>query len=147
MNSIFESNGNDLLVARINHLTPESQPIWGKMSVDQMLKHCECAVNVAFGMEDLKVNFFMRLLGRLLKKKVFTSEFRKNSPTAKEFIFTATYDFEPSKNALIVAVQKFKAGPSAIVITQHPFWGKLTEEDWNTLMWKHLDHHLKQFGV
>ena len=61
--------------------------------------------------------------------------------------FTATYDFEASKNGLIVAVQKFKAGPSTIIITQHPFWGKLTEEDWNTLMWKHLDHHLKQFGV
>jgi hypothetical protein len=69
MNSIFESKGNDLLVARINQLTPESQPIWGKMSVDQMLKHCECAVNVAFGMENLKVNFFYALVRSSFKKE------------------------------------------------------------------------------
>ncbi|HHT9020342.1 TPA: DUF1569 domain-containing protein [Flavobacterium psychrophilum] len=32
-------------------------------------------------------------------------------------------------------------------MTDHPFWGKMTDDDWNKLMWNHVDHHLRQFGV
>ena len=147
MSSIFNKADNDLLIARINNLTPESQALWGKMSVDQMLKHTEAAVAVAFAEKELKVNFLMRLLGKILKKKVFNNDFQKNSPTAAEFVFTSTYDFEKAKAALIDKFSRFAAGEESITLTEHPFWGKMTSEDWNTLMWKHMDHHLRQFGV
>jgi hypothetical protein len=59
-----------------------------------------------------------------------------------------TYDFELAKQELIGKFSRFASeGPAAIKIKKHPFWGNMTEEDWNTLMWKHLDHHLRQFGV
>jgi hypothetical protein len=89
----------------------------------------------------------MRFLGKLMKNKVFNSEFRKNSPTAKEFIFTESYDFETSKNELIKNFSRFAEGHEVIKLTNHPFWGKMTYEDWDKLMWKHVDHHLMQFGV
>ncbi len=147
MASIFIPEDNQIIISRINSLTPESNAQWGKMTVDQMFKHCTEAVNVAFGVNELKVNFLMKLLGKMLKNKVFNSEFGKNSPTAKEFIFTDKYDFEASKNELIEAFGKFSEGHQSIKLTKHPFWGKMTYEDWDKLMWKHLDHHLKQFGV
>ena len=147
MSSIFNKADNDLIIARINNLTPESQALWGKMRVDQMLKHTEAAVAVAFGEKDLKVNFLMKLLGKMLKNKVFNSDFKTNSPTAAEFIFTSTYDFEISKAALIEKFSRFANGEQSITLTVHPFWGKMTSEDWSTLMWKHMDHHLRQFGV
>jgi Protein of unknown function (DUF1569) len=148
MKSIYNAVDNAAMIARINTLTPESNALWGKMTVDQMFKHTTGALLVAFGEQKLKVNFLMRLLGRMLKKKVFNSAaFKKNSPTASEFIFTEQYDFETSKKELIENFSRFANGKEVIKTMNHPFWGKLTYEDWDKLMWKHLDHHLRQFGV
>jgi hypothetical protein len=148
MNSIYDKASNEAIIARIHQLTPESQGLWGLMNVDQMLKHCSAAVDVAFGQKEVNVSFLMKVLGRVAKKKVFNNEFLHNSPTAKEFVFMETYDFELAKKELIEKFSRFASeGPAAIKIKKHPFWGNMTEEDWNTLMWKHLDHHLRQFGV
>ena len=89
----------------------------------------------------------MRLLGRLLKNKAFNSDFGKNSPTAKEFRITGHSDLEKSRAQLIACVQEFAKGTSVITIMHHPFWGKMSFEDWDKLMYRHLDHHLRQFGV
>jgi Protein of unknown function (DUF1569) len=149
MNSIYDKASNDAMVARINKLTTENKPLWGKMNPAQMCKHCTLASDVAFGKGDLKVNFVMRLLGRMLKKKVFYGgEMGKNSPTAKEFIITDTLDLEKTKADFIANYSRFaNEGKSSIKLMDHPFWGKLTYEDWDALMWKHTDHHLRQFGV
>ena len=87
MNSIFDKASNEAIILRIHQLTPESQGLWGLMNVDQMLKHCSAAVDVAFGQKEVKVSFLMKVLGRVAKKKVFSNEFLHNSPTAKEFVF------------------------------------------------------------
>ncbi|WP_428225801.1 DUF1569 domain-containing protein [Flavobacterium sp.] len=147
MKSIYNPNDNQELIARIEKLTPESRALWGKMSVDQMLKHTSSASEVAFGEMLLNINFFMRFLGSMMKNKIFNSEFKKNSPTAPEFIFKEKYDFETVKNELISNVQRLGNGHQTITVMNHPFWGKMTYEDWDKLMWKHIDHHLRQFGV
>jgi small-conductance mechanosensitive channel len=147
MKNIFNTTDNQEIITRINKLTSESQALWGKMSVDQMCKHVNEAIIVAFGENTIKVNFIFRLLGRMMKNKVFNSEFQKNSPTAKEFIFTDKYDFEASRNELIKNFSRFAEGHQSIKLMNHPFWGKMTYDDWNKLMWNHVDHHLRQFGV
>jgi hypothetical protein len=147
MSSIYNASDNQEIIARINKLTPESQAVWGKMSVDQMCKHTNEALIVAFGENEIKVNFLMKFLGKMLKNKVFNSDFGKNSPTAKEFIFTDKYDFDASKNELAKNFDRFTEGHQSIKLVNHPFWGKMTHEDWDKLMWKHVDHHLRQFGV
>lgn len=89
----------------------------------------------------------MKLLGRMLKKSVLNNAFKHNSPTAPEFIYRGSYDFEASRQKLIENYSKLANGYHHIVVHNHPFWGKLTQEDWNKLLWKHTDHHLRQFGV
>ncbi|WP_298140519.1 DUF1569 domain-containing protein [Flavobacterium sp.] len=147
MSSIYNKTDNDAIISRINKLTFESKAVWGKMTVDQMLKHTNEAVIVAFGENEIKVNFLMKFLGKMIKNKIFNSEFKKNSPTAKEFIFTDKYDFESSRNELIKNFSRFAEGENSIKLTNHPFWGKMSSEDWDKLMWKHVDHHLRQFDV
>lgn len=149
MNSIYDKASNNSMIARINKLTPESKALWGKMNAAQMCRHCAIAIDIAFGKGDLKVNFLMKLLGKMLKKKVFYGgEMGKNSPTAKEFIITEDLDLEKTKAELITNFSRFASeGKSVIKTINHPFWGKMTYEDWDALMWKHTDHHLKQFGV
>lgn len=149
MNSIYDKATTDDYIERINKLTPESKGQWGKMTVDQMLSHCEAPIDFAFGNLPIKTNFFMRLLGKMVKGKMLKSnEFNKNSPTAPAFIRTGTYDFEQSKKDLIAKVNTFsELGKSAIKNTNHPFFGEMTHEEWSQLHTMHLEHHLKQFGV
>lgn len=149
MNSIYNKTSCDVIISRINQLNLESKALWGKMTVDQMVHHCKLATDVAFGKMDLKVNFLMKFLGKMLKKKVFYGgDMGKNSPTAKEFIIREHFDLETEKKALIANLNLFATeGKSSITLTNHPFWGKMSHEDWDTLMGKHLDHHLRQFGV
>jgi hypothetical protein len=147
MSSIYNKADNEAMIARIKSLRPDSKPLWGKMTVDQMCKHSNAAIQVAFGKQDLKINFLMRILGRMLKNKAFNSDFGKNSPTAKEFIFEGSYDFESSRKELAESIAQFAQGTQVIKVMDHPFWGKMTYEDWDKLMWRHTDHHLRQFGV
>ncbi|NHM04207.1 DUF1569 domain-containing protein [Flavobacterium celericrescens] len=148
MNSIYDKASNEAIIARINQLTSETEGLWGKMNVDQMFKHCSAAIDVAFGEKEVKVSLMMKILGRVAKNKVLNNEFLHNSPTAKEFIFIETYDFEASKKEFIERFSRFSnEGKSAIKTMNHPFWGKMTYEDWDKLMWRHVDHHLRQFGV
>ena len=147
-NSIYSKSDTEKIIARIQLLTNENIALWGTMNVDQMLKHCSAAVDVAYGEKVVEVKWMMKLLGRLVKNKVFNSEFQKNSPTAKEFVFSESYDLEASKLELIQKYSRFSnEGKESIIVMNHPFWGKMSYEDWDKLMWKHIDHHLRQFGV
>lgn len=149
MDSLFNKTGNDAIIQRIQSLTAESQPLWGKMNVAQMLSHCQAPLDVAFGDVKLKSNIIFLLLGRILKKKILASpRFKKNSMTEPSFIRTGEYDFDKTKTELIVKVSRFaQEGTACIKIEKHPFFGKMSFEDWDNLQWKHLNHHLKQFGV
>jgi hypothetical protein len=147
MSSIYDKIDNQSIIDRINILSPDSKPIWGKMSVDQMLKHTNETIIISFGERKIKVNFIVRLLGKISKRSTLNFGFKKNSPTAKELIFTGKYDFDQAKTELIKNFGRFTEKPVPIKIMNHPFWGRMTYKDWNKLMWKHIDHHLKQFGV
>ena len=149
MKSIFNAEDNQEIINRINNLTPHSKAQWGKMSVDQMLSHCVAPIDLAFGDLPLKANFIMQLLGKMLKSKILKSpEFKKNSPTAPSFIRTESYDFDETRNELIEKVKRFSAeGQNAIKNQTHPFFGKMTYDEWDKLHFMHLDHHLNQFGV
>ena len=149
MSSIYNKTDNNLIIERINKLTPESKGLWGKMTVDQMLSHCQAPLDFTFGKLPMKANFIMRIFGKMLKKKVFGStEFKKNSPTAPAFIRTEAYDFEATKKGLIERINVFsELGKDAVKSTNHPFFGELTYDEWDQMHTMHLDHHLRQFGV
>lgn len=149
MNSIFHPEGNKKLIERIESLTPITHNEWGTMNVSQMLVHCQMPIKVAFGELKLKGGIMAFLFGKRAKKN-FTSNkpIKKNMPTAKEFIIKGHPDFEKSKSELISMISKFAAeGPHAIKVKKHPFFGPLTNEEWDKMQWGHLDHHLKQFGA
>ncbi|HEY3250275.1 MAG TPA: DUF1569 domain-containing protein [Ignavibacteria bacterium] len=149
MKSLFDTSVNLEIIGRINKLTSGSKAEWGKMTVSQMLSHCRVPLESAFGEVKLKRNPIGVLLGPIAKKSIFKDEpFKKNLPTDKNFIFKDDRNFDEEKIKLTEKVQKFAAsGPDGITKDPHPFFGKLTVNQWDMLMWKHLDHHLRQFGV
>ena len=149
MPTLFNAADNNEILKRIHHLNSTSQPLWGKMSVSQMLAHCQQPLKVGFGELKLKRTLIGILFGSMAKKK-FMGEggFGKNLPTDKSFIFKEDKNFEEEKARLVQLIQRFAAdGPNGLTDAIHPFFGKMTPDEWSILSWKHLDHHLTQFGV
>ena len=149
MNNLFNQSDVSQILERIGKLTPGSQRQWGKMNVAQMLAHCNISIETALGKNIIKPLFIGRIIGSFLKPKVLSEKpFGKNSPTDKSYIFKEDLKFEEEKSTTIATIKKFfEGGPSQCTIHPHPFFGKFTPEEWAVFQWKHLDHHLRQFGV
>ena len=144
--NLFDTTGKQEIIDRINKLTPQSQRQWGKMDAGQMLAHCQMPLGVAIGKHKLKRNFFLSLIGPLFKKQLYNDKpFKRSLPTDKSFIMTDAKDFEKEKEGLLQMIDSFSE--STMSDEPHPFFGKLTKEEWSKGTWKHLDHHLQQFGV
>jgi hypothetical protein len=150
MKSLFNSEGIKEVIERINRLTPDSKAEWGKMNAPQMLAHVCQSFRTATGELKLKRVLIGKLFGSFAKKKYITGEgpFSKNSPTDKTFIITGDRDFETEKKTLLALIEKFRnAGAEGVTKEAHPFFGEMSPGEWDRLMYKHLDHHLRQFGV
>jgi hypothetical protein len=148
MKSLFNKQDNREIIDRINKLTPETQRVWGTMSVDQMLAHCQPSLKVALGELKLKHSLIGKLFGKIAKRKLVDEKpFKKSLPTAPEFKAPNKAVFNEEKTKLINLLERFQqAGPEGLMKAPHPFFGPLTEQEWDILQWKHLDHHLRQFG-
>lgn len=150
MNSLFDPADNNEIVTRIHRLDPAAQPQWGKMTVAQMLAHIQQPLRVGFGELKLKRGFVGFLFGGATKRKIISPSggFTPNMPTDKSFVITDERNFEEEKKKLVVLVQRFaETGPEGLTKEAHPFFGDLTSQEWDILQWKHLDHHLRQFGA
>jgi len=145
--NLFDPEVKREIINRINRLTPDSKPLWGKMNVSQMLAHLQVPIGVAVGRHKLKRSLFGKIMGPIARPMLYNHKpFRRALPTDKSFIMTGTDKvFETEKMNLLHMVQGFSE--SALVNEPHPFFGKLTAEQWSKGTWKHLDHHLQQFGV
>jgi len=134
------------IIARINKLNASTPAQWGKMNVSQMMAHCQAQLRVALGDEKLKQTFLGLIFGRFVKKTLLEEKpFSKNLPTAPSFLVKQNPEFEIEKNKLVGMITRFTA--DTITKEPHPFFGKMNFDEWSMGTWKHLDHHLKQFGV
>jgi hypothetical protein len=135
------------IIDRINKLTPQSQRQWGKMNVGQMLAHCQMPMSIALGSHTIKGHWLMRLILPLFKKTLYDEKpWKQSLPTDKSFIMTGkAKEFDKEKNQLLDMVNRFRE--ANMINDEHPVFGRLTKEQWSKATWKHLDHHLKQFGV
>ncbi len=149
MSSIFNPAHSAELVDRLNKLTSESKPLWGKMNVSQMLAHLQQPLKVSLGEQKLKRSFVGLLFGKMAKKKMLGENgFGKNLPTDPNFIIKGDRHFEQERTATIEYLTRLTSGGADVLTKEaHPFFGKMTENDWDKLNWMHIDHHLRQFGV
>lgn len=144
--SLFDPVAKQELIERLEKLTPETQRVWGKMNVAQMLAHLQRPVGVALGTHTVKGNFMMRLIMPFFKSMLYDNKpYNKGLPTDKTFIIADQRDFEKEKAILLQMLHQFT--PENMATEVHPVFGRMTKENWSKAMWKHVDHHLKQFGV
>lgn len=149
MKTIFDGVTHEELIERIGRLTPESERLWGKMTASQMMEHTARALEMATGQKPMKQMFLGKLIGWAVKPG-FISErpMPKNAPTGPSLKIQNDPDFEPTRDKLKGLITDFYGlGESGTDGNIHGFFGSLTGKQWGETQYKHVDHHLQQFGV
>jgi hypothetical protein len=151
MKTLFETASVSEVKERLARLRPDSQRFWGKMNAAQAIAHCSNSMEWAVGDRvPQPAPLVGRILGKLIKPLAIGNDrpIRRNSPTAKELVVRGERDLETERARLCGLIDRFAAaGPKGCTQQPHSFFGRLTPEEWANLTYKHLDHHLRQFGV
>jgi len=150
MKNLFVETDAEELKTRLALLKPDSRHLWGRMSVAQALAHCCLGMQTGTGELRPPRVLIGRILGPIIKPKVVgdDSPMRPNSPTAKALLVHSEPDFATEQARLSGLIDQFvTAGPQGCSTHPHAFFGPLTPDEWAILMYKHIDHHLRQFGV
>jgi hypothetical protein len=148
MKNLFTETDTREILDRLDRITPQSTREWGKMSVSKMLAHCSESMETATGNKHYPRVFIGRIFGPLARRSFFRDKpMPKGAPTDKHFIIVDEPEFYAQKQRLTGLIRSFAAGgPENASKYPHSFFGKLTPEEWGKLMYKHLDHHFRQFG-
>ena len=151
MKNLFEQSTFEETLNRVNKLSSTTKNEWGKMNVAQMLAHASTPLEYAIGDKKGKQSF-MGMIFKPFAKNVFFEEkpYKQNLPTAPEFKINPTdeKEFNAEKQKLVSLLNRFnKEGKSVAGNHEHLFLGKISADEWARTMYKHLDHHLRQFGA
>lgn len=150
MKNTFDKATTIDIIVRINSLSPKTTPKWGKMDTSKMLAHCNVVYEFIYDTKHPKPSGFKKWMLKTFVKNTVVSEkpYKRNSRTAPEFLIKSDKDFETEKNRLISYINKTQElGGSHFDNKESHSFGKLTLTQWNNMFYKHLDHHLTQFGV
>ncbi len=150
MGFILDKITLESFVIRANKVTNDQQPSWGKMNAGQMLQHLNKSIEFIFTDEKVKRMFAGRIIGKIILKKVLKSNdsLAKNSPTAPSFVASDSVEFEKEKSLFLERLKQLESIKEENLDGKiHPFFGEMTGNQWNILLFKHINHHLNQFNV
>ena len=150
MKNLFEVAMVDEVKQRMTQLRPDSRRLWGKMNAAQAVAHCTAGLELALGDRRPPRLLIGRIIGPMIKSKAFREDepMRRNSPTVQGLVVRDERDLDIERQRLCSMIDRFAAaGPQGCTAHPHSFFGRLTPEEWSMWMYKHLDHHLQQFGV
>ena len=150
MKHLFEAATVEEVKARMMHLRPDSERLWGTMNAPQAVAHCAAGLELAIGDRRPPQLWLGRIIGRIVKPMALGSDapMRRNSPTVPSIVVADERDLGAERDRLGALIERFAAaGPAGCTTHPHSFFGRLTPQEWAVLMYKHLDHHLRQFGV
>ncbi|MEO7536328.1 MAG: DUF1569 domain-containing protein [Ferruginibacter sp.] len=150
MENLLHPNDYEALLQRINTITSFSERRWGRMEPNQMILHLKDQLDIALGHMPAKAQgplLLHTIFGKYLA--LYVLPWRKGKlktplemdADLKGMVVT---NFESDKHLLLIRMKEFIAAPS---FSPHPFFGNLSRKDWGRLAWKHINHHLLQFGA
>lgn len=149
MKNVLTEDGLSDILMRLENLSGNSIPEWGSMNSAQMLSHCTVSLKLALNEIEPEYNEKFLELGKMVKGRLFdTDVFNKNLPTTKEFLETNSDDFNNNKSVFVEYLKRFSDTDISFSDTgKHPYFGKLDMNEWGQLIYKHTNHHFKQFGI
>jgi hypothetical protein len=150
MKNLFEAASVKEVKERVVLLRPDGKRLWGMMDAPQAVAHCSAGLELALGERTPPRVFVGRLIGWIVKPLVLRNDepMRRNSATIRDLVVQDERDLSTEREQLLALIDRFvAAGPGGCTEHPHSFFGRLTPDQWAILMYKHLDHHLRQFGV
>lgn len=150
MRTIYSEDAINDLIARIGTLETNAPAKWGKMNVTQMIKHCILGEEMYLGKTHYKRVFVGKIFGKMALKKLVSDDtpIRKNQPTHKLLKTTGNENIEPLKAKWTALMQEYRhISEAQCARFVHPFFGKMTKSEFGIATYKHIDHHLRQFGA
>jgi hypothetical protein len=150
MKNLFDPAAAAEVKARILKLRPESERRWGTMNAAQAVAHCSGGLEMALGDTRPKRGLIGWVFGWIIKPLALGNDepMRRNTPTMPEMVVADERELGNERRRLIGLIDRFAAaGPAGCTTYPHSFFGRLTPQQWAVLMYKHLDHHLRQFGA
>ena len=149
MKTLFDKGTHEEIIERLGRLAPDTERQWGKMSPSQMMEHTARALEMATGRKPMQHAFLGKAIGWIFKGSFLGEKpFRQNSPTGPTLIIKDEPDFESTRARLEELITALHAlGESGTDGNVHGFFGPLTGKQWGETQYKHVDHHLRQFGL
>jgi len=147
MLTIWDPRCREDLLTRYEQLTPDKRPTWGQMTCAQMIAHVVDPLKAAMGEKAVEPKpgpFRNPILRHMI---IYWLPWPRGAPTAPEFVHTDDPDFKASLALLRVTVEEFAAGGEHEHREPHPAFGNLSHKAWGRLTYRHLEHHLRQFGA
>ena len=146
--NLFEPSAVQNVVSRLQNVTAVTPAQWGKMNAAQMMAHCKATFDVYFGGLKPKRNLMGVFFGKMAMKRLISDKpWPRSLPTAKEFIIANERDFQKERAMLVDAIKQFTEKGQTVSSFVHPFFGKVSSDVWGKFSYRHLDHHLQQFGA
>lgn len=151
LKSVFSEPNRIELISRIDSVQESNQRNWGKMNINQMLKHCINWDKWIQGINDpvYTQTLLGKLIGQMVLKGMVKDDrpIRKNMPSLKGFVITevVTDDIEVQKKQWIQLIADYARFDNPRFI--HDFFGRMSREEIGVFAYKHTDHHLRQFGL
>jgi len=148
LKSILDKEERNELIVRIQKLDKNSKALWGKMNIHQMIKHCILCEEMYLGKTKYKRNFIGLLLGKLFLRNLIKNDNpkKRNSPTKSEFKnLEIISNINSEKEKWIGLINEYETLPENNFV--HWFYGKMTKEQIGFVVYKHIDHHLRQFNA
>lgn len=152
--NIFERAVTDELIVRIDRITPDARPLWGVMNAAQMMAHCSKVYDTLYDAEYQRKNPSQKGVLRFLLRSfvkpmvVGPKPYKPSSRTAPSYVIVDDREYGLERKKLADYLNKVQTlGAAHFEGKMSASFGPLTSAEWSVLFYKHLDHHLKQFGV
>jgi hypothetical protein len=144
--SLMKTDDLKLLLERLERLRPDAKPAWGTLDAPRMLCHLGDSMRVALGELPTvpRHSWLTRTLGKLVVVHTGFSPPPGKVQTAPEMLTSKPASWEADLDACRQLAARVGSGAAS---AEHPSFGPLTPEEWGKLCWKHMSHHLRQFGV
>ena len=147
MKTLFDERARAGIVARVEQITADTRPTWGKMNVEMMLAHLVASMRMASGELQVKPKKLAIRFPPLRQLLVYWLPWPKGTPTAPELLPAERASVDHCKRELVQLIQVVGERGSHQQWPPHPAFGNLGRRGWGVLTWRHLDHHLRQFGL
>ena len=147
MRSLCDDPWRQEILSRARRLTPESRALWGKFTVDRMLAHVVETFRMGLGELPVKSKKLILRHWPLNVLAVYVLPMPKGLPTARELVARPAESLNSELASLETYLEKFGRAQDRREWPEHPALGKLSRRAWGRLGYKHIDHHLRQFGV